>query len=101
MADLEGMRVAILATDGFEESELNEPAQALRESGARVEILAPQGDSIQGYRHHDKGGTVSVDRTLGEARAEERQHHLRLGIKLQQRFASLFTADGMNDVDPR
>lgn len=67
MPELDGIRVAVLATDGFEESELIEPVGALRQAGARVDIIAPQAGRIQGFRHHDKAGTVSVDRTVDEA----------------------------------
>jgi len=67
---LEGKRVAILATDGFEQVELTEPMRALREAGARVEVIAPKSGSIQGYNHHDKGDTIPVDRPLEEARPE-------------------------------
>ena len=43
MADnLNGMRVAILATDGFEQSELLEPKRALEQAGAKPEIVAPK-----------------------------------------------------------
>jgi protease I len=71
MAERLDVRVAVLATDGFEESELTEPARALREAGAKVEVVAPKGGSIQGFRHFDKGQSVTVGRTLDEARPEE------------------------------
>jgi deglycase len=71
MAERLGARVAIMATDGFEESELTEPMRALREAGAKVEVIAPKGGSIQGFRHFDKGQSVTVDRTLDEAQPEE------------------------------
>jgi deglycase len=71
MAERLDIRVAIMATDGFEESEVTEPMRALREAGARVEVVAPKGGSIQGFRHFDKGQSVTVDRTLDEAQPEE------------------------------
>jgi len=71
MAERLDVRVAVLATDGFEESELTEPARALRDAGAKVEVIAPKGGSIQGFRHFDKGQSVTVDRTLEEAKPEE------------------------------
>lgn len=67
---LAGRRVAILATDGFEESELTEPRMALEAEGATVEVVAPHGGRIQGMHHHDKADTVAVDRRLDEARPE-------------------------------
>jgi protease I len=71
MADLNSFRVAMLATDGFEERELTEPKQALERAGARVDVIAPKRGDIQAFRHHDKSSTVPVDRTLDEARPEE------------------------------
>lgn len=68
---LNGKRVAILATDGFEQSELVQPLEALRQEGARVEIVSPHDGRIQGMRHHDKGDTIAVDRTLDAAHPEE------------------------------
>ena len=64
---LKGKRVAILATDGFEQSELTEPHKALIAAGATVEIVAPHGGSIQGMQHHEKGQQVPVDTVLNEA----------------------------------
>src|SRR4051812_28592060 len=66
-----GMRVAILATDGFEQSELVEPRKALEQAGAKPEIIAPHPGEIQGMRHHEKGDKVRVDRTLADARSND------------------------------
>ena len=69
MADsLKGKRIAIVATDGFEQVELLEPRKALEADGATVEIVAPKGGQIQGMRHHDKGDPVAVDHTLEEVK---------------------------------
>ena len=65
---LEGKKVAVLATDGFEQSELLVPVEALRKEGASVEIISPKAGEIQGMQHHEKGETVKVDRTLDLAR---------------------------------
>ena len=72
MADvkLNNRRVAVLATDGFEQSELEKPVAALREAGAQVEVVAPKPGQIQGWEHHDKGRGVPVDRILGETRPD-------------------------------
>ena len=67
---LDGKTIAVLATDGFEQVELTEPVKALKDAGATVEVVAPKGGQIQGFKHHDKGETVPVDRTLDEAKAE-------------------------------
>ncbi|HEY9832326.1 MAG TPA: type 1 glutamine amidotransferase domain-containing protein [Stenomitos sp.] len=71
MADLSNFRVAVLATDGFEEPELTEPVRVLKEAGARVEILSTKSGEIQAFRHHDKGITVNVDRLIDEAQPSE------------------------------
>jgi protease I len=69
--ELAGKRIAILATDRFEEVELTGPQRAFREAGASVDVVAPHGGSIQGMNHDDPGNKVTVDRTLEEAQPEE------------------------------
>src|SRR5262245_51482066 len=81
--ELDGMRVAILATDGFELSELTEPKRALEEAGAEVDVLAPaksapsrQGsdcpdNEIQGVKHHIKAGRVRIDGLIADADPED------------------------------
>jgi protease I len=71
MAKLQGKKVAVLATDGFEQAELEQPVAALKEAGAQVEVVAPHGGQIQGFRHHDKGDPVRVDRELSQAIPED------------------------------
>lgn len=67
MADLTGKKVAVLATDYFEEVELTEPVKALKEAGADVEIIAPKSGEIKALRHVDPGESIKVDKTLDEA----------------------------------
>ena len=69
--ELAGKRIAILATDRFEEVELTGPQQALRDAGAQVDVIAPHSGAIQGMNHFDIGNQIAVDRTLAEARPEE------------------------------
>ncbi|HEY9600106.1 MAG TPA: type 1 glutamine amidotransferase domain-containing protein [Allocoleopsis sp.] len=71
MTELSNLRVAVLATDGFEEAELTEPVRALKEAGATVKILSTKQGQIQAFRHHDKSIMVDVDRLLDEAHPEE------------------------------
>jgi protease I len=47
MAGISGKRIAVLATDGFEQVELTEPVKALRDAGADVEIVSPKDGKIQ------------------------------------------------------
>jgi protease I len=72
MSKLTDFRVAVLATDGFEESELMEPVKALKGAGARVTIISLKPGMIQGVRHDlDKTLKVKVDRTIGDVSEEE------------------------------
>ncbi|MBB5208745.1 type 1 glutamine amidotransferase domain-containing protein [Chiayiivirga flava] len=67
---LHGKTVAILAADGFEESELTHPLKALTDAGAQVHVISLKAGSIQGFRHFEKGEQVKVDRVLSEVRAD-------------------------------
>jgi protease I len=71
MADLKQKKIAVLATDGFEQSELTSPVAALREQGAQVSVVSPGTGEIQGMKHHDMGDKTKVDLTLADARAED------------------------------
>jgi len=64
-------RVAILATDGFEQAELEEPMNALKEAGATVSIVSPKSGKIQGMHHADKGDQFDVDLSLNKAKAND------------------------------
>jgi protease I len=70
--DLDGMRAAILATDGVERIELEEPRGALYGAGAASDLLSVHGGEIQA-RQFDlvSAGTLPVDRLVSEARADE------------------------------
>lgn len=63
---LQGKSVAILATNGFEQSELAEPKRALEEEGAQVDIVSPESGSIRGWKEQDWGDEFPVDVTLDE-----------------------------------
>jgi protease I len=66
---LAGMRVAILATDLFEQAELLEPRKALQEAGAEVTVISPKQGEIQGVQHDKKDQKVKVDLALEQADA--------------------------------
>ena len=68
MPRLTGKTVAILATDGFEQSELDRPLDALRAQGATVHVVAPHGERIKGWSGSDWGHSVPVDRLLARLR---------------------------------
>jgi protease I len=65
------LRVAILASDGFEQAELEKPRKALEEAGAKTVVIAPKPGKIQGFVHDEKGDTVGVDMTLDKADPDE------------------------------
>ena len=69
--NLQGKRVAILVTDGFEQSELVEPRKALDEAGATTLVVSPAGTKVKGWNHKDWGKEVSVDVALDSANAED------------------------------
>jgi protease I len=64
---LTGLKVAILATDGFEQSELSEPRKALQEAGADTEIVSLKPGRIRGWKAKQWGDEVEVDATLDDA----------------------------------
>jgi protease I len=61
---LAGMRVAMLATDLFEEAELTEPKKALEEAGAQVTVISPKQGEIQAVQHDKKTQKIKVDLAL-------------------------------------
>jgi protease I len=69
--ELQNHRVAVLATDGFEQVELTRPVQALKDAGAQVHVVAPKDGQIQGWNHHDKADKVPVDVNLNQADPEQ------------------------------
>jgi len=69
--NLEGVRVAVLATDGFEQVELTVPVDALEEHGAEVEIVSLRPGRIRGVNHLFPGKKVRVDRTINTAVADD------------------------------
>jgi protease I len=70
MADIKQARILIMATDGFEQSELLVPRERLAEAGATVEVAAPRNrmkdSKIYGWDESDWGKTVSVDKDIDE-----------------------------------
>src|SRR2546421_8279993 len=68
---LEGLRVAILATDGVEQSELTEPRKALDEAGATIMLIAPKAGHIQAMKHDEKADRFPVDGTLDDVDADD------------------------------
>ncbi len=66
-SELQGKRVAFLATDGVEQVELTEPWKAVKGAGAQPHLISLRPGQIQGVNHMDKGETFPVDRTVTAA----------------------------------
>ena len=66
--NLKGKRVAILATDGFEQVELADPKRALEQAGATTEVIAPKAGEIRGWKLKDWGDSVQVDKSVASAK---------------------------------
>ena len=64
-------RIAILATDGFEQSELMEPRQRLKDAGFHVDVISPKPGEIRGWKEKDWGDTVPVDVELSKASPDD------------------------------
>ncbi|HEX7675409.1 MAG TPA: type 1 glutamine amidotransferase domain-containing protein [Bdellovibrio sp.] len=67
---LEGKHVALVATDGFEQSELFEPLRALQDAGADVDIISLRAGEIKGWQKGNWGKPIKVDVTVDQADAE-------------------------------
>jgi protease I len=65
--NLQGKIIAILATDGFEQSELMKPKKALEEAGAQTQVVSPAENKIKGWDKKNWGEDVSVDVPLESA----------------------------------
>ena len=68
---LNGKRVAILVTDGFEEVELTKPREALDQAGAKTQIVSPKDGKVKGWRLTEWGDEVPVDVPLAQAKADQ------------------------------
>jgi protease I len=68
---LKGRRIAILATDGFEPSELEEPRKALKKAGAQIEVVSLKSGRIRGWADNRFSRGITVDVTLDEAQADD------------------------------
>ncbi len=69
--NLQGMKVAILVTDGFEQVELVEPRKALDQAGAETRIVSPKNDRVRGWKFTEWGDSLPVDVPLDQARAAD------------------------------
>jgi protease I len=70
-AKLDGKRILIVATNGFEQSELEVPRDKLKAAGAKVDIASPETGSIKGWDKTDWGRPVTVDKKLTEVKVTD------------------------------
>jgi protease I len=68
---LDGLRVAILATDGFEQVELTDPREALEDAGAATEVVSPEDAQIKRWNHTEWGQKFAVDQRLSDADSKD------------------------------
>jgi len=68
---LDGMKVAILVADGFEQVELTEPRKALDGAGAHTQIVSPADGRVRGWKHHDPADSFEVDVPLKSANPDD------------------------------
>ncbi len=71
MGKLDGRKVAIIATDGFEESELTSPKAELEREGARAEVLSLHEGTIRGWRDGNWASEVRVDRLVADSISDD------------------------------
>jgi protease I len=69
--ELQGKKVAFIATEGVEQVELTEPWKAVEQAGAQPELISIEDGDVQAWNHFDKGDTFKVDRTIEEAQPDE------------------------------
>jgi protease I len=104
MENLKGKKIAILATDGFEQSELLKPKSALEAEGAETSVVSLKAGAIKGWNEKNWGESVTVDMTIDDAKASQfdglllpggvmNPDRLRMNPKAVQFARSFFDAD--------
>ena len=71
MTDIKDAKILIIATNGFEQSELEVPRDQLRDRGAAVHVASPDGNAIKGWDGDDWGQEVEVDKSIGDLSASD------------------------------
>ncbi|HWA91415.1 MAG TPA: type 1 glutamine amidotransferase domain-containing protein [Rhizomicrobium sp.] len=73
MTDIAQSRILIIATNGFEQAELEVPRDRLREAGAKVDVASPDGQAITGWDKTDWGRKAAVDLKIADAKVDDYQ----------------------------
>src|SRR3954451_5070613 len=71
MGNLDGKKIAFLATDGVEQVELTEPRKAIEDEGATTELLSLDDGEILAFNHLDHGDKLPVDKAVADASADD------------------------------
>jgi protease I len=71
MTQLNGKKIAMIATDGVEAVELTEPKKAMENAGATVHVISLKSGQIKGFNHDEPGPSIKVDKAIGEVKAED------------------------------
>ena len=71
MSTLSNKKIAVLAADGYEQSELEQPVEALKIAGATVEIVSLKSGEIKAMKDHEWSNSVKVDRTVSDAKVSD------------------------------
>jgi protease I len=71
MAKLDGKRILIIATNGFEQAELEVPRDTLKKEGARIDVASLDGKEIRGWDRNDWGRTVGIDLKIADAELDD------------------------------
>lgn len=69
--ELQGINVAILVTNGFEQIEMTQPRQAFNDAGASTYLISPAGERVQGWNHYDQADYFQVDLPLDKANPDD------------------------------
>jgi protease I len=68
---LDGIRVAILVSNDFEQAEMTEPRKALEQAGAKTTLISPEAGQVTGVNHDEKADSFQVDMTLDQAKPDD------------------------------
>ena len=71
MSNLKSKKIAVLAADGYEQSELESPVEALKKEGAIVEIISLKSGEIKAMKDHEWSNSVAVDKTVSDAKVSD------------------------------
>ena len=71
MSNLENRKIAVLAADGYEQSELDSPVEALRSAGAEVKIISLKSGKIKAMKDHEWSTSVDVDHVVKDVKADD------------------------------